>query len=376
MCWALLAFMISFNLFIPELNDFITKLGGEDLKGWNILLFSVTAGITRPFSGKLSDTIGRKKVMIIGVVIGVCVTVIYPLSGTVLALLSLRLTHGFSAGFLPTGATALITDMIPEKGRGVAMGIWGTFISVGFGFGQFFTFYIVEFMGTVGLYLLAAFFCLVTGIIVLQLKETLPNPERFKWSLLRVKWTDVFEPTVRPAAFVMFCSAVSTGVVFVTTPDISGFHGLENKGWFFIFYMSSTIIVRLFASSLSDKIGRRKALMIGLSFMMISMLLIATSQEWIQYTIGAIVFGLSTGVSSPTIFAWVADLSPTNRRGVGAGTLFIALEMAIMVGSIITLTFYDSTLTTIAIIYSIGAGMALVAILYLLWHIRTQESKT
>jgi hypothetical protein len=72
----------------------------------------------------------------------------------------------------------------------------------------------------------------------------------------------------------------------------------------------------------------------------------------------------------------VADLSPTDRRGVGAGTLFIALEMAITVGAIITLTFYDSTLTTIAIIYTIGAGMALVAILYLLWHIRTQESKT
>ena len=368
--------MISFNLFIPELNDFITNLGGEDLKGWNILLFSVTAGITRPFSGKLSDTIGRKKVMIIGVIIGVCVTVVYPLSGTVLALLSLRLIHGFSAGFLPTGATALITDIIPEEGRGVAMGIWGTFISVGFGVGQFFTFYIVESIGTVGLYLLAAFFCLLTGLIVIQLKETLPNPQRFKWSLLRVKWTDAFEPTVRPAAFVMFCSAVSTGVVFVTTPDISGFHELDNKGWFFMFYMSSTILVRLFASSLSDKIGRRKALIIGLTFMMISMLLIATSQEWIQYTVGAIVFGLSTGVSSPTIFAWVADLSPTHRRGVGAGTLFIALELAIIVGSIITLMFYDSTLTTIWIIYSIGAGMAIIAILYLFWHIRTQESKT
>ena len=224
--------------------------------------------------------------------------------------------------------------------------------------------------------MLAAFFCLITGLIVMQLKETLPNPQRFKWALLRVTIKDVFEPTVRPAAFVMFCSAVSTGVVFVTTPDISGFHGLENKGWFFIFYMTSTILVRLFASSLSDKIGRRKALIIGLGFMMTSMLLIATSQEWIQYTIGAIVFGLSTGVSSPTIFAWVADLSPIDRRGVGAGTLFIALELAIMVGSIITLTFYDSTLSTISIIYSVGAGMSLVAIIYLIWHIHTQESKT
>ena len=376
MCWALLAFMISFNLFLPETNDIITEMGGGDLKGLIFLLFSLTAAISRPFSGKLTDTIGRKKVMYVGVIIGVTASVIYPISGSVVAFLSLRLYHGFAAGFLPTGATALVTDIISKNGRGVAMGIWGTFISAGFGVGQFFTLYVVESIGRVGLFLLAGFFCVLAGFFISQIKETLPNPQKFKFSLLKVKFDDVFEPTVRPAAFVMFCSAVCTGVVFVTTPDISGFVNLDNKGWFFIFYMSSTIFVRLFASSLSDKIGRRKALIIGLGFMMISMLLIATAHEWIQYTIGAIVFGLSTGVSSPTVFAWVADLSPEHRRGVGAGTLFIALEFAIFCGALLTLAFYDSTLSTIPLLYSIGAGTSTIAIIYLIWHIRMKESKT
>ena len=376
MCWALLAFMISFNLFLPETNDIITEMGGGDLKGLIFLLFSLTAAISRPFSGKLTDTIGRKKVMYVGVIIGVTASVIYPISGSVVAFLSLRLFHGFAAGFLPTGATALVTDIISKNGRGVAMGIWGTFISAGFGVGQFFTLYVVESIGRVGLFLLAGFFCLLAGFFISQIKETLPNPQKFKFSLLKVTFDDVFEPTVRPAAFVMFCSAVCTGVVFVTTPDISGFVNLDNKGWFFIFYMSSTIVVRLFASSLSDKIGRRKALIIGLGFMMISMLLIATAHEWIQYTIGAIVFGLSTGVSSPTVFAWVADLSPEHRRGVGAGTLFIALEFAIFCGALLTLAFYDSTLSTIPLLYSIGAGTSTIAIIYLIWHIRMKESKT
>ena len=376
MCWALLAFMISFNLFLPETNDIITEMGGGDLKGLIFLLFSLTAAISRPFSGKLTDTIGRKKVMYVGVIIGVTASVIYPISGSVVAFLSLRLYHGFAAGFLPTGATALVTDIISKNGRGVAMGIWGTFISAGFGVGQFFTLYVVESIGRVGLFLLAGFFCVLAGFFISQIKETLPNPQKFKFSLLKVTFDDVFEPTVRPAAFVMFCSAVCTGVVFVTTPDISGFVNLDNKGWFFIFYMSSTIFVRLFASSLSDKIGRRKALIIGLGFMMISMLLIATAHEWIQYTIGAIVFGLSTGVSSPTVFAWVADLSPEHRRGVGAGTLFIALEFAIFCGALLTLAFYDSTLSTIPLLYSIGAGTSTIAIIYLIWHIRMKESKT
>lgn len=376
MCWALLAFMMSFNIFLPEFNEFITELGGEDYKGMIFLMFSLSAGISRPFSGKLSDTIGRKKVMYIGIVLGFTITLLYPISNLVVYFLWLRFIHGFSAGFLPTGATALVTDLLPTEGRGVAMGIWGTFISVGFGVGNFFATYIEKMVGFTGLFMVAAGFALIAAVLISMIKETLPNPQPFKWKLLKVRWDDVFEPTVRPAAFVMFCSATSTGIMFVTSPDMSGYVGLENKGWFFLFYMSSTIIIRLFASSLSDKIGRRKALIIGLFFMALSMTILGFSKDWLQYTIGAIVFGISTGISSPTIFAWMADLAPVKRRGVGSGTVFIALELAIIFGAIITLQIYDSTVSTIPLCYCIGAGISVIGMVYLIWHLSKRESIT
>ncbi|MDG1331363.1 MAG: MFS transporter [Crocinitomicaceae bacterium] len=374
MCWALLCFMISFNLFIPELNQMITDLDGANFKGLLFIFFSITALISRPFSGKLSDTIGRKKVMYIGIVIGTITTLFYPVVGLT-GFLMLRLSHGFSAGFLPTGATALVTDLLPEKGRGVGMGIWGTFISVGFGFGNFFSGMILKAVGIYGLFFTAAGFALLAGILTFGLKETLPNPQRFKFSLLKVKFEDVFEPTVLAPAFIMFCAAISTGVIFVTSPDISEYLGIENKGWFFIFYMSSTILVRLFAGSMSDKIGRRRSLIIGLIFLILSMILIATAHEVIQYTAGAIVYGLATGVNSPTIFAWTADLSPVARRGIGAGTVFIALEFAIMAGALITLVIYNNTMESARIIYVAASVFGVVAILYLLWHLRKKPSE-
>lgn len=366
--------MISFNLFIPELNQMITDLGGSNIKGLLFIFFSITALLSRPFSGKLSDTIGRKKVMYIGIVIGLITTLIYPLVGLA-GFLVLRLSHGFSAGFLPTGATALVTDLLPIKGRGVAMGIWGTFISVGFGVGNFFCGMILKLVGLHGLFIVAAGFALLAGVLIFKLKETLPNPQRFKLSMLKVNFDDVFEPTVLAPAFVMFCLAISTGVIFVTSSDISNYLNIENKGWFFIFYMSSTILVRLFAGSLSDKIGRRKSLIIGSSLMIISMLLIATSHEVIQYTAGAIVYGLATGVNSPTIFAWTADLSPVARRGVGAGTVFIALEFAIMAGALITMPLYDNTMESARIIYIAASSFGFISIAYLIWHLRTRDSE-
>lgn len=376
MCWSLLAFMISFNMFLPEMNQFISDLGGEKLKGTIYILFSISAAISRPISGKLSDTIGRKKVMYMGIMFAFITTMIYPLAETVMMFLWLRFLHGFSAGFLPTGATALVTDLLPTKGRGVAMGIWGTFISVGFGLGNFFAKYIRHEVGLEGLFIVAACFALLSGILIGFIRETHPNPQPFQWKFLRIKFDDVFEPSVRPAAFVMFCSATATGIMFVTNYDISEYVKTGNKGWFFLFYMVSTIIIRLFASGVSDVIGRRKTLIIGLFMMLVAMLTIGFSEHWIQYTIGAILFGIATGVSSPTVFAWMADLSPENRRGVGSGTIFIALELAIIFGASITLLIYDNTPQTIPICYGIGAFFALLGAVYLIWHLKRRESAT
>lgn len=374
-CVSLLFFMISFNIILPELNAFITNLGGEGLKGNIIAFFTISAAVSRPFSGKLSDTIGRKKVMFLGLIAAFIVTLIYPLS-TLVTFLVLRFLHGFSAGFLPTGATALVTDILPEDRRGIGMGIWGTFTAVGIGAGQIFSKDIVEWWGMNGLFMVAAIFVLLSGILIAFVKETLENPQSFKWSLLRITIDDVFEPHVRPAAVVMFASAISTGIVFVVTPDMAEFLELDNKGWFFGYYMFSTIVVRLFASSLSDVIGRRKTLIIGMLFMAAGMATLAFSTNSFVSITGAILFGMATGISSPSLFAWTADLSPAHRRGVGAGTLFIALEIGVMVGSFSTLITYDNTARTIPVVFLFGAFFALLSVLYLIWHLAKRSSKT
>ena len=373
--FALFFFMISFNIILPELNDFITNMGAPDKKGLIISLFTISAAISRPFSGKLSDTIGRKKVMLTGMIVATVVTLLYPVSGLI-SFLALRFLHGFSAGFLPTGATALVTDILPENKRGVGMGIWGTFISVGIGFGQIFSSWITQEFGLTFLFFVGSVFALLSGIMIAFIKETLPDPVPFKGNFLLIKRSDIIEPDVIPAAIVMFCQAISTGIVFVVTPDISAFLDIDNKGWFFGFYMISTIGIRLFASSLSDHIGRRKTLIIGLSFMVTAMTLIGTASEWLQYTIGSVVFGIATGVSSPTLFAWTADLSAPTRRGVGAGTIFIALEVGIMAGSFMTIGTYNSTIDTVMLTFLIGAFASLIAITYLIWHLRFRESAT
>ncbi len=370
--------MTSFNLILPELNMFITNLGGADKKGLIYTFFALTSLLSRPFSGKLSDTIGRKRVMYTGVAIAAITSMLYPLSHTVFFFLALRFVHGLGAGFMPTGATALITDVLPIDKRGRGMGIWGTFISLGIGVGQSLGSPINNILGMNNLFLISAIFAVVSALLLGFVRETLPKKQKqkFRFSHLKLGLKDIVEPSVWPCALVMFLSAVSSGIIFTITPDISEYLNISNKGWFFMFYTISTIFVRLFSGGLSDTIGRRKTLVIGMILLIISVMMIAFSTTLELYTTSAIIFGMATGISSPTIFSWTADLSHPERRGIGSGTMFIALEGGFIVGSLSTLFSYDSTSATVPVAFGFGAFLAFVSLLYLLWHLKYSTSAT
>ncbi len=106
------------------------------------------------------------------------------------------------------------------------------------------------------------------------------------------------------------------------------------------------------------------------------MTMVATANSIFYYTAAAIVFGLATGVTSPTIFAWMADLSHPERRGIGAGTLFIALELGIMAGAASSLLTYNNTFESIKYAFIPVIAMSVLAMIYLFWHLKYRQSVT
>jgi predicted MFS family arabinose efflux permease len=116
-------------------------------------------------------------------------------------------------------------------------------------------------------------------------------------------------------------------------------------------------------------------MLIGVTILIVSMLLIGFSTSVFTFTFAAIIFGFATGISSPTLFAWTADLSHPERRGVGAGTMFIALELGIMLGASSTTLFYNNSYESIPIAFGVGAFFASLALIYLIYHLLFRESK-
>ncbi|MFD1552163.1 MFS transporter [Putridiphycobacter roseus] len=361
----MLVFMTSFNLLIPELNDYLKNLGGNDYK-WMILgLWTIAAGIARPFSGKIADNFGRKPTLYIGISISIIVSFFYPLFTSVFGFLVLRFLHGFSTGFQPTGATALVGDIIPYRKRGEAMGIFSLTISIGFGLGNFLSSHTFALVGINGLF----YTTLIMGLIALAtvpfITESMTEKKPFILKNIIPRFNEIIAPEVIHPAVIMFLTAMCGGIYYLMVPDFSTHLGLTNKGLFFGFTTMTTIFIRFFAGRATDKYGRVKSLYFGVAILFIAMTLSFLSTEPTLFMISGAVYGIGSGITSPALFAWTTDLANPRYKGRGMGTLFIALEFGIFAGTYTGQLAYQNNASRFGDAFLVGMILCIIGLFYL-----------
>ena len=366
LCASSFLFFGSFSMILPELPDYLASLNGQEYLGLVVSLFTLSAAVSRPFSGKLTDKWGRIPVMFIGACISGLAAMIYPLTTTVFGFLSIRLLHGFSAGFKPTGTSAYVADIIPANRRGEALGILSMFGTIGMASAPIFGSWIFLTYDINTLFYISSVFSIGSVLILFGMKETLKNKEPFKLALLKIGKADLYEPSVIPPSLIMMLTTFSFGTVITLSPDFSGFLGIHNKGLFFSFFTGSSLLVRFLGGKLSDHFGRILILRYSTLCLCISMIIIGFSTDSTSYFAGAFLFGIGYGLNSPTLFAWAVDLSPEKSIGRGISTLFIFLEVGIGVGSLISGSFYQGFTTRFPWLFMISSFFSFIAFIIVL----------
>ncbi len=368
LCLSSLLFFASFNMIIPELPDYLTALGGADYKGLIISLFTVTAMVSRPFSGKLADTIGRVPVMIFGAAVCFVCSLFYPIIATLSGFFLLRLVHGFSTGFTPTGTTAYLADIIPFHKRGEAMGLLGTAGSVGMALGPAVGGTIANQFGLDAMFYCSSFFGLVAIIILLRTKETVPKKEKFSIGLLKVKKEDIFEPLVWMPCLIMVLVAFSYGAVFTIIPDFGQFVGIKNKGLLFTFLTIASLLVRLLAGKASDRYGRVEVLRVSTLLIVVAMIIVGMASTPLMLIIGVTLYGFAQGSTSPTLLAWATDLSDDRFKGRGIASVYIFMELGIGLGALCSGWMYGNQSDNFFITFLISGLLSAFAFAYLIYH--------
>ena len=368
LCASNFLFSASFQMIIPELPDHLTALGGADYKGYIIALFTLTAGISRPFSGKLTDTIGRVPVMIFGSLVCVLASAFYPFVTTVFGFLLLRFAHGFSTGFKPTATAAYVADLVAIDRRGEAMSALGVSGALGMSIAPMIGSALTAGVGFHVMCGVSSIFALLSVVILVNnMPETLKSKQKFTLSHLKISRDEIFDVQALPPFIVQLLLAFASGVCLTLIPDLSKHIGIANKGLFFGISTGASLTIRLVAGRASDTYGRVVVMRWSAVGVIISMAMIGFGQTMPIFYAASIIYGLSWGMNTPTLSAWTVDLVDEKNRGRGLATMFIALELGIGLGAFFSAKMYQNDFSKMGVSFLVSSALAAVALAYLVF---------
>jgi MFS family permease len=123
---------------------------------------------------------------------------------------------------------------------------------------------------------------------------------------------------------------------------------------------------------LSDRIGRKKIIVVGWSIYVVTYLLLAlASSEWYMLII-AITYGLYGGLADGVSKAFVADIVAARRRGIAYGLYHGMVGFALLLASVIAGVLWDNINPSAAFYFGAAmSGLAMVGMMFFVKELHT-----
>ncbi len=309
-----------FGLFIvlPVLSIYALNMPHSNHTMVGIIIggYAITQMLFQVPFGSLSDKIGRKKTIIIGLVIFAIGSLIAGLANNIYILLLGRLLQG--AGAIGSVITATISDVVREEERGKAMAIMGGSIGLAFAISMVAGPTIAaHFGGVPTLFFIVTFLALLSIFILIKY---VPNPPVIKHTYLENDKFKMFENRnlMKMNITNMLVKGFMTFAFMIIPIVLTKTYGWD-KSELYKIYLPSMIVGILAmgpAAMIAEKKGKYKLiLLLGVLFLAIAYLIIGLSKTYIMFSAGVIVFFIGFNLQEPILQSLASKYAKVHQRG-------------------------------------------------------------
>lgn len=312
-----------FGLFIvlPVLSLYALKLeaANEFLVGLLVGVYALTQMVFQIPFGILSDKIGRKKTMLLGLIIFIIGSLICSFANDIYTMLIGRMLQG--AGAIGAVATAMISDFINEENRGKAMAIMGSFIGISFAASMVISPLMSAKWGLSSLFDLSAFLTLLCIILLYTIvpKENKLSHENKKTPFFHL----IKQKNLALMNITNFMQKMLMSIAFLIIPIIlvKHFNFTQDKLW--IIYTIS-MVAGFIAMGLAGSLGERKnlskqILLIGIFFFILSYLCFTFSHSINFFIFSVIIFFIGFNLHEPIMQSCASKFCKVHEKGVALG---------------------------------------------------------
>ncbi len=364
--------LLSYNLVrMPALALFAESMGaGPETIGLVVSVSTLTGVLLKLPAGTLSDIYGRRLLMGVGILAFSLPPFAYPFVSDLEVLTGLRAVHGLATAIFGPTALATVAEMYPER-RGAALGWYTASTQAGALLGPVlggWLVYTVDFPRT---FVSAGVFgCL--GLVLfftLQFQPSLRrNRERRLWPALAVMWGG-FRTVARNGRALVTSATdgakmIANGALMAFLPLYGVSVGLNpgEVGLLFGIQGITSFLSKPAMGRLSDKVGRRPLILLGLLICAGTFVLIPRASELMVLLGLAAGFGFGEAVVTSSTSALVADLSESSAIGAGMGMQGTISDIGhasgpLLAGLLIAQSGYQGAFTIIASIQLVAAAL-------------------
>ncbi len=306
----------------------------DEEAGLLMTVFLLSAIVVRPFTGKILDIVGKRKMLWIGLVLYLICTILYYFIQPFAGLLVLRFVQGIWFSIITTATISIAADIVPIKRRGAGLGYFSMSTNLAVVLGPLIALSIIQSYSFDVLFIALSIFMII-GVLTSLSAPVGVVPEKSDVTG-NLSIGDLFEKGAIPVALLGSLIALSYASVLSYLSIYAQEKGLlALASTFFLVFAVVMLLTRPFTGRLFDEKGPQYVLIPGFIFFAIGLILLANMDSASSFLVAGAFVGFGYGALVPSLQTLAVQSTKHERSGYATATFFTFFDSGLAIGSFV-----------------------------------------